>query len=108
MALTLIASNLIDLRLQVVYHLRWHRIAKNVEQIDALVAGYLLVGAQLDALLHVLDLGILGYEQRLLRLSYGLVRVGGALTGLWQAAHAASQQQHGQHGAQREEFHFGY
>lgn len=99
-----VASDLIDLRLKIVNHLGGHRIAQDVEEIDALIAGYLLVGAQLDALLHVLYLRILRYQQRLLRLPYGLVRVGSALSRLWLALYA----QHGeqQRAESKEDSHF--
>lgn len=69
----LILSNLVDLGLQILDDFTGHLVAEDLEQIDALVAGNRLVGAQLNALLHILDLGVFGDQVRVLGLADGLI-----------------------------------
>ena len=65
---TLVPADLVDLALEVVDDLSWHVIAEDLEEVDPLVAGDRLVGGELDALLHVLDLRVLGDQVGLLGL----------------------------------------
>jgi hypothetical protein len=69
----LVLADLVDLRLQVGDHLGGHVGSQDGGQVDALVAGQVLERGQLDALLHVLDLGVLGDQEGVLRLSDRLV-----------------------------------
>lgn len=49
----LLASNFVNLSLQVVDHLWWDLVAQNFEQVDTLVSGNLLIGCQFDAFLNL-------------------------------------------------------
>lgn len=75
----LVLADLVDLGLQVGDHLGGHVGAEDGGQVDALVAGQVLEGGQLDALLHVLDLGVLGDQEGVLRLADGFVGELGSL-----------------------------
>lgn len=46
-------AHLVDLRLQVVYHLWRHVVAEDLEEVDLLVAGDGFNGCQFDAFLHL-------------------------------------------------------
>lgn len=76
----LVGSDLVDLRLQVLDHLLGHLVAQDLKQVDALVSGDRLVRSQLDAFLHVLDLGVTRDQVRVLCLTDRLVRERGTLS----------------------------
>lgn len=67
-------ANLVDLGLEVVDYLWWDVVAKDVNEVDALVPRDGFVGGDLNALLDFLDLGPLRNEMCALHLSDSLVR----------------------------------
>jgi len=68
-----LVADLVDLRLQVGDDLGGDVVTQDLGQVDALVGADVLVSRQLDALLDLLDGGVLGDEVRVLRLSDCLV-----------------------------------
>lgn len=69
----LVVADLVDLGLEVGDDFGRDVVTEDLGQVDALVGADVLVGGQLDALLHLLDGGVLGDEVRVLGLPDGLV-----------------------------------